>query len=208
MSDWGAWHRLYDDSDSVQSRRLVVVGRRVGEALDVLGSSARRVLSLCAGDGRDLLPELAARPQLAPEVVLIEQDSELGARAKARAAAAGLDGVDVRRADAAFRDSFADVVPVDLLLLCGIFGNVPGGDINRTLHAVPAMLAPGGFVVWTRGRCDGPDLRPTVRRWVAEAGLEEVAYDGEPELYGVGVARLASPRVDAELPERLFTFFR
>lgn len=206
MSDWGAWHRLYDDPDSVQSRRLVVVRRRIGEALDVLGGSARRVLSLCSGDGRDLLPELAARPRLAPQVVLVEQDSELAARAQAGAVAAGFDGVDVRRADAALRDSFADVVPVDLLLLCGIFGNVPGADIRRTLRAVPAMLAPGGFVVWTRGRCDGVDLRPTVRRWVVEAGLEEVAYDGEPELYGVGVARLSSPRVDAELPERLFTF--
>ena len=38
---------------------VVVVRRRVGEALDVLGS-ASRVLSLCAGDGRDLLP--SSRP--------------------------------------------------------------------------------------------------------------------------------------------------
>jgi hypothetical protein len=101
------------------------------------------------------------------------------------------------------------VLPVDLLLLCGIFGNVPERDIRRTIAAVPAMLAPGGRVIWTRGRCEGQDLRPAVRRWVRDAGLEEIAYDGEPELFGVGVACAgASAPAARELPDRLFTFVR
>ena len=32
--DWVAWHRAYEDDDSSLSRRLAVVRRRVGEALD------------------------------------------------------------------------------------------------------------------------------------------------------------------------------
>lgn len=209
MTDWPAWHRRYDDPDSVQSRRLVVVRRRVGEALDALGASARRILSLCAGDGRDLIPELAARPELTPETVLVESDVELASRAAQSAASAGLERVDVRRADASRRESFGDVLPVDLLLLCGIFGNVSDDDIRRTIGAAPAMLRPAGHVVWTRGRCDGPDLRPTLRGWVADAGLVELAYDGEPEAYGVGLAvNPSTGRIDVDVPERLFTFFR
>lgn len=209
MTDWLPWHGSYDDPRSVQAHRLEVVRRRVGEALDALGGPERRVLSLCAGDGRDLIPELSSRPEHAVEAVLVELNPELAARASAHAAAVGLGRVSVRTADASLLESFADILPVDLVLLCGIFGNVPDGDIRRTISAVPAMLNPGGFVIWTRGRCDGTDLRPTVRRWVAEAGLEDVAYDGEPELFGVGVARASGSRpVDRALPERLFAFFR
>jgi hypothetical protein len=209
MADWVGWHARYDDPASTQSRRLVVVRRRVGEALDGPGVASRRILGLCAGDGRDLLPELAARPGLEPAVLLVERDEALAARARASAAALGVEGVEVRAADAARPASFADVLPVDLLLLCGIFGNVGNEDVHSTVSAVPLLLAPGGVVIWTRGRLDGPDLRPTVRAWVRGAGLTEVAYDEEPEGYGVGVARAGAdvPR-EGTLPDPLFTFVR
>ena len=101
------------------------------------------------------------------------------------------------------------MLPVDLLLLCGIFGNVPDEDIRRIVAAVPLLLAPGGIVIWTRGRCDGPDLRPAVRAWFRKAGLSEIAYDEEAEGYGVGVARAGddAPRA-AAIPDPLFTFVR
>ena len=208
MADWVGWHARYDDPDSTQSRRLVVVRRRVGEALDGLGPRAR-VLSLCAGDARDLLPELAARPRLAPDVLLVERDETLAGQARSAAAALGVGRVDVRVADAAWPASFADVLPVDLLLLCGIFGNVSDEDLRRTVAAVPLLLARDGIVIWTRGRLDGPDLRPAVRAWFREAGLTEVAFDEEAEGYGVGVARAGdeAPTADA-LPDPLFTFVR
>lgn len=208
MTDWAAWHASYDDPGSVQARRLSVVRRRVGESLDALGGTGRRVLSLCAGDGRDLLPELSSRSLSDVGVVLVEWDAGLAERARASARAAGLHRVEVRTADASLWQSFADALPVDLLLLCGIFGNVSERDIRRTVAAVPAMLRTGGIVVWTRGRCEGTDLRPSVRRWFVQAGLTEVAYDGAPELYGVGVARLGTAATARELPERLFTFLR
>ncbi len=209
MADWVGWHARYDDPGSTQARRLVVVRRRVGEALAASGPSIRRILSLCAGDGRDLLPELAARPGLEPAVLLVERDDALAARARASATALGIHRVDVRAADAARAASFEDVLPVDLLLLCGIFGNVVDEDIRRTVSAVPLLLVPGGVVIWTRGRLDGPDLRPAVRAWFLEAGLEEVAYDEEPEGFGVGVARAGDDvsRV-GPIPDPLFTFVR
>lgn len=208
-SDWLAWHRDYDDPSSALSRRLVVVRRRVGESLDALGADARRVLSLCAGAGRDLLPELAVRPHVSPQTLLVEANAELAEAARVEAASSSLGHVRVRCADAGRPGSFADVLPVDLLLLCGIFGNVAENDIRRTISAVPAMLAPRGLVIWTRGSRGSEDVRPKVRRWVVEAGLEELAYDGAPEPFGVGLARRSGPAsTDAPLPERLFTFLR
>jgi hypothetical protein len=77
---------------------------------------------------------------------------------------------------------------------------------------VPSLLAPDGTVIWTRGRREGDDdLRPVVRRWFTEAGLTEVAFDGAPEAFGVGVARRDGSAGDGarpRLPARLFTFLR
>ncbi len=208
--DWLEWHRDYEDPASSHSQRLAVVRTRIDEALDGLDVRARRVLSLCAGDGRDLLPVLATRPGVTPEVLLVELEPSLARAAADNAAGLGLEEVLVAEADAGETAVFADVLPVDLLLLCGIFGNVSDEDIQGTLAALPAMVSPGGYVIWTRGRFTGNDLRPTVRQWVVEAGFEELAYDGDPAPYGVGLARRVAddPPTRVSLPNRLFTFVR
>lgn len=115
----------------------------------------------------------------------------------------------MRCADAGAPRAFADVLPVDVLLLCGIFGNVAEADVRQVIGALPGLVVPGGTVVWTRGGGD-PDRRHQVRAWFGEAGCEEVAFDGAPERFGVGVHRLppARPGRAVPLPDRLFTFRR
>lgn len=210
MTDWVAWHDAYDDPTTSLHRRLGIVRRRFAEALATHAGRPTRVLDLCAGDGRDVIPVLAAR-QGRPEVtaVLVERDPALAARAEAAVLDAHLDGVDVRCADAAVPATFADALPADILLLCGIFGNVHEDDVRALIAAVPAMVVPGGVVIWTRGGSD-PDRRAVIRRWFAEAGLDEVSFDGIPGPEGVGVARVPATPTDPvpPLPERLFTFRR
>jgi polygalacturonase len=139
------------------SRRLAVVRVRIGDVLDTVeGRGPIRILSLCAGDGRDLLPELAARRALRATTTLVERDDRLAAAA--RTAASGLAGVQIRQGDAGDTATFRDVLPVDLLLLCGIFGNISTADIHATVTAVPSMLATGGTVIWTRGWFAHEDL--------------------------------------------------
>jgi hypothetical protein len=205
--DWVAWHDAYSDRTSSLARRLVVVRQRIGEALDACSDDPVRILDLCAGDGRDLLPELAARPERRVRAVLVELDGQLAAAA--RATASTLAGVEVRQDDAGDAASFAGAVPVDLLLLCGIFGNISTVDIQTTIQYIPSMLAPGGTVIWTRGWFASDDLRPTIRRWFTEAGLREVSFDGDPDRFGVGVAQLVErPHRSGPRSRRLFTFVR
>jgi hypothetical protein len=206
--DWVAWHRSYLDVDSSLSRRLAIVRSRIGEVLDTAATRGDfRILSLCAGDGRDVLPELAARPSRRTLTCLIEIDDRLAATA--RRAASRLEGMQVRQGDAGDLRTFADVLPVDLLLLCGIFGNISTADIRATVAAVPSMVAAGGTVIWTRGWFDHEDLRPTIRSWFVEAGLTEISFDGDPERFGVGVAR-NDTTCQRSLPSatRLFRFVR
>jgi len=207
MTDWHTWHEAYDDPDSSLTKRLAVVRRRIAEAL--APSAVGQVLSLCAGDGRDVLPILASVPRdRQPETVLVELDPTLAAAARETAAASGV-AVSVINDDAGWAPNWQASTPVDLLLLCGIFGNVSDDDIRTTVRSVPSLLQPDGTVIWTRGHLTGHDVRPHIREWFRDAGLDEIAFDSEPVGYGVGVNRRpATTSGDEPIPERLFSFVR
>ena len=57
---WVRWHEAYQDPGSAQFRRLVLVQSEIRQALDAAPPGPIRVLSLCAGNGRDLLEVLRA----------------------------------------------------------------------------------------------------------------------------------------------------
>lgn len=139
--------------------------------------------------------------------VLVERDPALADRAVSAAARAGLTGVEVRCGDASDPTALAATLPVDVLLLCGIFGNIEHAAVRRVVDVVPTLVAPGGAVLWTRGGSE-PDRRDDIRGWFATAGLPEVSFDGAPAPFGVGVNRLpaaARPRAGT-LPDRRFAF--
>ena len=136
--DWVAWHEGYDDPASGLSARLQLVKRHLAAALDRAPAGPIRLVSLCAGQGRDVIETLPAT-RGADDVSARAGRGRPGQRAWARdaASAAGLAGTDaaqveVRQADASQVASFADALPADVLLLCGIFGNVSVADIERT----------------------------------------------------------------------------
>ena len=189
LRDWVRWHEQYDDPAGHLFERLAVVRRWVTWAVD---RGATTVLSACAGDGRDV----RGAPLLGR---LVELDPVLAARARATAG----PGIEVLEADAGTTDAYAGAVPADLVLLCGIFGNVSDEDIRTTVEAAPMLCAAGAVVIWTRHR-RAPDLTPSIRRWFVDAGFEEVAFEGDS--YGVGVARLVEPPVPLQLGRRLFRF--
>ena len=205
VTDWVGWHAPYDDPSSPLSARLHAVRGEVAAALDRAPAGPLRLLSLCAGQGRDVLPLLREHPR-GPDVRarLVEADADNVMAARAQAGSE----VDVVHGDAGTTDACAGTVPADVLLLCGIFGNVEDADVRRTLHALPTLLAPGGTVLWTRSR-HAPDLTPAMRTWQAEAGVEEVAFVTEPGYgWSVGAGVLRGPARPLVPGQQLFTFTR
>jgi hypothetical protein len=196
MRDWVAWHEQYDDPDSSLRVRLALVQEHLSGALDAAPDGPIRLLSLCAGQGRDVLGVLPGHPRRADvTATLIEADQRNAALARQHTATAGLSGaVEIREADAGQPENFEDALPADVLLLCGIFGNVSGADIRRTVTAAAALGRPGCTVIWTRHRRP-PDLTWQVRSWFADAGFDEIAFEAPPtrKLTGVGVHRLREP---------------
>jgi hypothetical protein len=205
VRSWVDWHGAYEQPESSLARRLEVVRKRLRTALEQVGPSAT-ILSLCSGDGRDVIGTLTDYPNPTGRVVLVEIDPKLASRAIEAAEAQKLTGVEVRCNDAGAVESFVDVLPVDVLLLCGIFGNIDHSAVKRVVESVPNLVRVGGYVIWTRGGSE-PDQRLEIRNWFKEAGFEELAFDGAPEPYGVSLNRITAPRrSQPRLPETLFTF--
>lgn len=213
--DWLGWHADYDAAGSSLARRLTVVRDYLERALSEAPSEAdgaRRLISLCAGDGRDVLPVLARHDRgRMVQAVLVESDPELGRRARASAGALGLaGGVEVRTGDAGSAETYLDAAPAHVVMACGVFGNVSDEDVRRTVAALPALLVAGGVVIWTRGRGDGDtDASEDVRAWFEEHGFREMAFARPADArFRVGMHRLVAAAVPVQrLPRtRLFTF--
>ena len=204
--DWNEWHRAYDDPTSSLSQRLAEVSRMVRGVLDTAPPGEIRVLSLCAGDGRDLTLGAAGHPRARDLTgLLVELDPTLATAATANARS--INGrIQVAMADAGTTRSFRDAIPVDLLLLCGIFGNVSTDDIRNTIAAVPAMCRADATVIWTRHRRE-PDVTPSIREWFDEAGCspEDFVSPGTGS-FAIGRERRQHRAEVGALPDQLFTF--
>lgn len=214
VMDWAAWHVHYDDPASPLSARLRCVQAHLADAIDQAPPGRISLVSLCAGQGRDVIGVLPDHPRRDDvRAVLVESDERNAGPARQAAAARGLTQVEVRVADASLVASFADALPADVLLLCGIFGNISDHDIERTAQAAAALCRAGATVIWTRSRRP-PDLTPQLRAWFTRSGFEEVAFDAletydTPEIkpmIGVGVARLVRAPAAGLPGERIFTF--
>lgn len=204
--DWYAWHAPYDDPASALSRRLSWVQDQIRAALDRAPAGPLGVISLCAGQGRDLISVLADHPRRADVTArLVELDPRNTAVASRLAAEAGLDDVEVVTGDAAVTSAYAGLAPADLVLACGLFGNMTNADIERTISFFPQLCAAGGTVIWTRGRWE-PDLVPQVCAWIEARGFTRswLSQPGYRECVGAHVFTAAP--VPLEQSAVMFTF--
>ncbi|HWW10308.1 MAG TPA: hypothetical protein VNY76_08685 [Candidatus Acidoferrales bacterium] len=205
-TDWVAWHDQYE-ADGALVRRLEVVRRLIRSALDSAPAGEIHVVSMCAGDGRDLLGVLADHPRRADvRARLVELQPTLVERAQAAAARLELDGIEVVCGDAARTDAYENAVPAEVVLVCGIFGNITDEDIRGTVDHLPEFCAPHASVVWTRGRFE-PDITPQVRQWFNDAGFVELDFVRVPDSTATaGLQRLRAKPRPLQRGVQLFTF--
>jgi hypothetical protein len=212
--DWVAWHREYAEADSALARRRRVVQhylRRTVAELAAAGSGPGplRLLSLCAGDGGDVLEVLAEPTPVPVRALLVELDPELADRARSWAERLGLADVLVRTADAGRPASYVELAPAHIVLACGVFGNIGDADVRRTVDALPGLLRPAGRVIWTRGSGPaGTDASQPIRRLFADRGFTELDFTAPDDAkFRVGLHRLdCAPSRTDELPPELFRF--
>lgn len=130
----------------------------------------------CLVCGRDLLGVLPDHPRRSDvDATLVELDPELVRRGRERALQAGLSGCKFRLSDASNTDSYLGAVPANLVLVCGVFGNISDADVRGTISHLPELCAPHAAVIWTRGTLE-PDLTPKIRQWFVRSGFVESSF--------------------------------
>ena len=200
--DWEQWHHAYDDASSKRYLRLKVVQDRIRTWLDEAPDGPLKVVSICAGQGRDLLPVLATHAR-AEDVSarLVETDPR---NIEVGQAVATPAHVEYTRQDAGLAASYVGMVPADLVLVAGVLGNLRPDDAERTVEACAAWCKVGGVVIWTRHR-ENPDPVPAICDGFERRGLHRM-FLTEPEMaFTVGVHRQIRPPNPVTF-ERVFTF--
>jgi hypothetical protein len=211
--DWVQWHRGYDQPSSSLARRLEIVQHCLHRALTDVSSGKPRelqLISICAGDGRDVLPVLAAHDSASrARVVLVELDPHLAGRAQTTAAELGLTAVEVRTADAGITDPYTEIAPAHVALACGVFGNITNDHVKQTIATLPSLLTDDGIVIWTCGRQDdSTDPSVDIREWFTGHSFTELSFTAPVDArFRVGMHRLDNPAPGPLQPgTRMFTF--
>jgi hypothetical protein len=207
--DWQEWHAAYEDPDSPLTKRLELVRGQITKVLDSFSGSPLRVVSMCAGEGRDLLGAVERHDRRDVVGRLVELDPELASRARAHAATLGLIDLEVVVGDAGATAAYEGAVPADLILVCGVFGNISDADIEKTLRALPMFAAPEATVLWTRHRRE-PDVTMIIREWLSDSGFENTAYEPVPKSDTLGTvgAAIFRGKTHPLVDDHLFTFIR
>ena len=205
MSEWVEWHAGYAEGQPL-AMRLRAVQAMIRQALDRSPPGPIRVISMCAGDGRDLLGMLADHARRTDVQRASSSSTPSSRNEPARARVTCPAAIDVVNGDASNTSAYAGAVPADIVLVCGVFGNITDDDVHRTVEHLAELCAPDATVIWTRGAF-APDLTPTIRAWFTDAGFAELAFVAIPDATArVGADRLVVPPRPYEPDVRLFTF--
>jgi hypothetical protein len=204
--DWYAWHRLYDRPNSKRAARLSQMQDLILRALDEQQGARVNVLSVCAGQARELLGavERFTRPGDV-HAHLIELDPRNVEYAERALREEGVGGVRTTVGDAGLRSHYEGIAPPDILLLCGVFGNLTQPDIERTIGLAQAIVRPGGIVVWTRHRNE-PDCVPQIESWFASHGFTEIHSSDPGDPVAITAHRLTGEGAPLPAENRVFTF--
>lgn len=208
-SDWLRWHTPYDDPASPLSRRLAIVQQQLRRALPAVVEAPLQIVSICAGQGHDLLGVLADYPSADMiHARLVELDEQNVRTARQKVAALGLKDIEVVLGDAALLSAYEGAAPANIVLACGVFGNTSDADIFHTIDLLPQLCAAEATVIWTRSRRK-PDITPTIRAYFADHEFTEADFVAPDDvLFSVGVNQFTGAPQPLQPDERMFTFVR
>jgi hypothetical protein len=207
--DWLEWHDLYNTQPKLQ-QRLQIVREYISYSLNASPPGKIRIVSVCAGDGRDLLGTLAHHPRAKDvQARLIELNPHLVERGRATAQLLGLTKqIEYLHADATISSNYVGAVPADIVIVCGVFGNLANEvELQRLLKNLSFLSKKGTFVIWTRGHSHGIPYSEIVRKYMRESEFEEVDFrltaTGD---MGVGIHRYIGENATKPKQEQLFVF--
>lgn len=207
--DWYEWHELYKTEPTLQ-QRLEIVREFIAYSLNASPKGTIRVVSVCAGDGRDLLGTLKNHPRQQDVLArLVELNPQLVERGRATIEALGLTKqIELINGDATIASNYVGAVPADIVLVCGVLGNLADDrELQRLIDNLNYLSKPGTFLIWTRGNTNGIPYSDNVRKILFTSAFEEVNFKltatGE---MAVGLHRYNGENLPQPQEQKLFVF--
>jgi hypothetical protein len=149
--NWNGWlEAAYKQRRYLE--RLLTVQEHLAECLDIAPAGSVRIISICAGDGRDVIDVLRLHHRRIDAAAwLVELNRQSIDAGVCRATSAGLENtVRFLNQDATIYQTYKDIVPADIVLVCGVWGHVPTDERRRLVQTLAALCRRGAMVIWTR----------------------------------------------------------
>jgi hypothetical protein len=207
--DWFAWHDNYRTRPRMR-QRLQIVREYLANCLNACPSGKIQVISVCAGDSRDLTGTLYDHPRTADvQARLVEIDERLVECGRTAAEAAGLgEQLEFIQGDATISSVYEGAVPAAIVLLCGVIGNIPEEELPGLMETLTYLCKPEAFLIWTRDLFeDGENRLASVRAMLQNSRFEEVNFrmtlTGN---MGVGTHRYLGQTLPLPKDKQLFVF--
>jgi hypothetical protein len=205
---WNGWpERAYQQDPYRQ--RLSAVQDRLAECLDQAPVGPVRIISVCAGDGRDAISVLTTHPRRHDvSAWLIEQDQRSVLDGSRRAARVGLaNTVTFLNGDATDYATYQRIAPADIVLLCGVWGHVPTLERIPLVRALTALCKTRGVVIWTRGVSKGLERLHEIQSVFAASSWEQsrVSFTSDKK-WAVVIQRYLALPIPLPSSGRIFHF--
>jgi len=180
-ANWSGWPELAYERPKYRER-LRVFQEQIAECLDQAPHGPLRILSMCVGDGRDVIGVLQSHwRRKEVEAYLVELNGQSVSEGIKHAKASGLGNVvKFIHADATDYSTYKNLAPCDIVLVCGVWGHVPANDRAKLIHALASFCKPGGNVIWSLKTSKGEHRLAEVRSQFDHACWSPVRQNSTP----------------------------
>jgi hypothetical protein len=196
------WHDNYEDKTSTPYKRTLIVKKLIVDYL--INKNNITILSICAGQGRDVLTSLNADTY----AYLIDIDKKCIDYAQSYVNNNNIHNVSIIKADASLISTYVDnnIPKADLILICGVFGHLSLEDISITAQSLKQLIKTGGSVIWTRHKFDN-DITKEVREAFELAGYKEETFiSPKEEPFSIGMHKLIENAIEPIYDLKMFDY--
>jgi putative methyltransferase len=192
-------------------QRLEAVQEHLRKNLNEAPAGPLRLISICAGDGRDVIGVLQTHKRRTDvSAWLVELDRESVAAGVRETSIVGLDDI-VRfiNGDATDYTTYEGIAPANVVLACGVWGHVPAHERASLAGAIAELCKLRGTITWTRGVSAGMVRLNEIERLFVRPRWENVRTTiTADKRWAVATYRNFGPPVALPVAGRIFNFQR
>ena len=210
VSPWSNWPAMSYKRPAYRLR-LQAVQDQIAACLDEANEGSLRVVSLCAGDGRDVMGVLESHERREDvRAWLVELDPKSVAAGIAARNDAGLGRyVIFIEGDATDFATYQGILPADIVVVCGVWGHVPPDERLMFVRALAKFCTPGASVVWSRGVDRGQARYTDIQNLFEENSFERVRDSvTSDDKWAICTHRYIGPATEVPTTGRIFNFHR